>query len=75
MKLDRKALDRLLSLDDEQLKNLISSLAASTGLDLGSLGISDGNIASVRKALSGATDEDIKKASQQLEAFGKRRKQ
>ncbi|MBQ8207979.1 MAG: hypothetical protein IJZ89_04500 [Clostridia bacterium] len=72
MKLDRKALDRLLSMNDEQLKGVIESLAAESGLDLRSFGITEDNIASIRKALTGATDEDIKKASEQLEEFNKR---
>ncbi|MEE0970604.1 MAG: hypothetical protein U0M06_14650 [Clostridia bacterium] len=72
MKLDKKSLDRLLGLNDESLKGVIRSIAAETGLDLSSFGISDGDIASIRRALSSATDADIKKAAEQLEEYKKR---
>lgn len=74
MQLDRKALERLLSMNDTQLKMVIQSIAASSGIDLASLGITDSNIASIRKALSGATDEDIKKASEQLEKYSREKR-
>lgn len=71
MKLDKKALERLLTLNDAQLRGVIESVAAESGLDLRSLGISDMEISSIRKALSGATDEDIKRAAEQLDSFKK----
>lgn len=74
MQLDRRALERLLTLNDAQLKGVIESLAAESGLDLGNFGISQNDIASIRKALSGATDEDIKKAAEQLNAYNKSRR-
>ncbi len=74
MQLDRKALERLLTLNDAQLKGVIEALAAESGLDLGNFGISQNDIASIRKALSGATDEDIKKAAEQLNAYNKSRR-
>lgn len=75
MKLDRKAIDRLLSLNDDQLKNMIRSIASESGLDLKNFGITDENISSIRKVLAGATDEDIKRAGEQLNEFNKRRRQ
>ncbi len=66
MKLDRNAVNALLSLDDEQLKAVIRGLAARSGVDLGAFHISEGDIASVRRALSMATDEDISRAARQL---------
>ncbi len=72
MKLDKRSLNRILSLDDEKLADVIRSVAAESGLDLRSFGISEDDIASVRKALSSATDEDIQKAAEQIEAYKKR---
>ena len=66
MKLDRNAINALLALDDEQLKAIIRGLAARSGVDLGSLNISEQDIAGVRQALRAATDEDIARAVQQL---------
>ena len=66
MKLDRNAIQALLSLNDEQLKAVIRGFAARSGVDLSSLRISENDIASVRRALSMATDEDIARITQQL---------
>ncbi len=74
MKLDRKALDRLLTLNDTQLKGVIESVAAESGLDLSSFGISSKDIASIRKALAGATDEDITRAAADLDAWSKNKR-
>lgn len=74
MKLDKKSLDRLLSMNDAQLKRIIEKAASESGLDLSSFGITDGDISSIRKALSGATDEDIKRASETLDQYKRRGK-
>ena len=66
MKLDRRAVNALLALDDEQLKAMIRGLAARSGVDLGALNISEQDVACVRQALRTATDEDIARAMQQL---------
>ena len=69
MKLDKKALERLTSLNDSQLKSVIGSIAKESGIDLSSFGISSGDIESVRKVLSVATDDDLKLAQEQLRIF------
>lgn len=66
MKLDRNAVRTLLALDDEQLKMMIRNLAARAGVDLSLLNISENDVASIRRALSMATDEDIARAAEQL---------
>ena len=66
MKLDKNTIAALLALDDEQLKAVIRGLAARSGVDLGTLNISEQDIAGVRRALSMATDEDIARAARQL---------
>lgn len=66
MKLDRNAINALLALEDEQLKAVIRSLAARSGVNLGSGNISEADIASLRRALRMATDEDIARAAAQL---------
>ncbi len=72
MQLDRNAINRMLSLSDDQLKGLVRSLAESTGLDLSSFNISAGDIESIRRALAGATDADIARATEQLKQRPKR---
>ena len=73
MKLDKNALSRLLSLNDADLKRMIEGIAAESGLDLSSFGISGSDIESVRKALSVATDDDIKLAEQQIKKYKEKR--
>ena len=67
MKLDRNAIRRLLALNDAQLKALITRLAGESGIDLAGISIRPDDIASVRRALEVATDEDITLAAQQIE--------
>lgn len=73
MQLDQKMLQKMLSLNDEQLKGIILSLAENSGLDLSSFNISPNDINSIRTALSGATDEDLRRASEQLRGFRQKR--
>ena len=67
MKLDRNAVNRLLALNDAQLSALIRRLAGENGIDLAGIAIRPDDIASVRRALQMASDEDIGLAAQQIE--------
>ena len=69
MQLDRKTLQKLLSLNDEQLTAVIRTLADSSGLDLSEFNIRPDDINSIRTALSGATEEDLLRATEQLRDF------
>lgn len=71
MQLDKQALDRLLCMNDRQLANVINKLAVQNGIDLSSFNMNPNDIASVRRALSSATDEDIRRVSEQYEDFKK----
>ncbi len=66
MQLDRKMLQKLLSLNDRQLSDVIRSLAENSGLDLSEFHISHDDVDGIRKALSGASDEELLRATQQL---------
>lgn len=67
MKLDQNAVRRLLALNDAQLKALITRLAGENGIDLAGISIRPDDIASVRRALEMATDEDIQLAARQID--------
>lgn len=69
MQLDKKTLQKLLSLSDEQLTSVIRSLAESSGLDLSEFNIRPDDINSIRSALSGATNEDLARAAEQLRSY------
>lgn len=73
MQLDRRALNRLLSLSDRQLETVIERLASEYGLDLSSFQIKEGDMESLRRALGSATDEDLLRLGEQLKNGGGRR--
>ena len=68
MQLDRKALNQLLTMNDQQLKAVIQHLAKSSGIDPREFNIDTGSIESIRHALSSASDEDLKRVAEQYEA-------
>ncbi|MCQ2354921.1 MAG: hypothetical protein MJ102_07480 [Clostridia bacterium] len=70
---DREALGRLLNMNDDQLRLVIDRIAAENGLDLSGVNISAGDMASVRRALGSASEDDIRKMSEQIRAGMKRR--
>ena len=76
MQLDEKAIRRLLSLSDRQLEDLIRTIGSESGIDLSSFRITSTDAASIRRALSGFTEEDLRRASAELNAYqsGKRGK-
>ncbi len=69
MQIDRKSLERLLTLNDRQLGLIITKLASESGIDPATLNINPNDIASVRRALSSATDEDLKNIASQYEDY------
>ena len=66
MQFDRKALDRLLMLNDRQLMQVIEKLATEYGLDLASVGFNTSNIAELRRTLRGADDATLQSFGEQL---------
>ena len=66
MQFDRKALDRLLMLNDKQLELVIRKLATEYGLDLTKLNIDTSNMQELRRALRHADDSTLKDLGEQL---------
>lgn len=60
MDFDRQALSRLLMLNDAQLKYLVNKFVRDYGIDLSSYNVTEGDIASVRSALSNLSDEQLR---------------
>ena len=69
MQLDRNAINKLLSLNDFQLKIVIYRLLKENGIDPSMLNIDTKNMASIRRSLENATDEDIKRATDFISGF------
>lgn len=68
MQLDKKAIDRLLLLDDSSLWGVIRMIASQSGIDLPEH-IGKDELGSLREALGGASDNDIEAATQLLARF------
>ncbi len=73
MEINRDSINKLLGLNDKQLKSIIQNLARESGIDPAEFNIDPASIESIRRALSGATDEDLKKIAEQYEANKKGR--
>ena len=71
MQLDKKSVDKLLSLNDAQLGAIIQKVVRESGIDLADFGASANDIKSIRQALSGITDTDLLKISEQYAAYKK----
>jgi hypothetical protein len=74
MQIDKKMLDRLISMNDDQLGDLIRRIAAESGIDPAMLGISTENIAAIRTALSNADSQDLSQYNQIYDAYRKNRR-
>lgn len=70
MQLDKKSLDRLLSLNDAQLKRVLAGLLAEYGIDPSAVPLDQFDMSRLRATLAQATDEDIKKFTAMLSGGG-----
>lgn len=61
MKIDREMLRRILTLDDSQLKFIISRIAAQTGVDISGFDMSPAALAKLRLAVENADDAELEK--------------
>ena len=69
MQLDRNMLERLLSMNDEQLGEVIKRIARETGVDPAQLGINPENIQRIREALGGANSDDVARMNAIYQAY------
>ncbi len=72
MQINRENLDKLLAMNDRQLKMVIQHLAAQSGIDPAEFNIDTNSIESIRRALGSASDEDLKRIAEQYENNKKR---
>ncbi len=64
MQLDKKNLDRLLRLNDEQLRGVLGKLLAEYGVDVSRVPLAQMDMGALRAVLQTATDEDIARFTQ-----------
>ena len=74
MEIKRENIDKLLTLSDWQLKIIIQKIANESGIDPRQFNIDTSSIESIRKALSTASDEDLKRIAEQYEQNQKNKK-
>ena len=67
MQLDRKSLNRMLSLNDRQLQAIIEKLASEYGLDLTRFQVRPGDMESLRNAIKNASDSALIELGKQLQ--------
>ena len=75
MQIDQKMLNRLLTMNDDQLGNLIREIANEAGIDPSALGLNPQNIADLRRALGSATEDDMQKMNTVYEEYRRQRRQ
>lgn len=59
MQLDKKSLDRLLRLNDDQLRAVLAKLLTEYGVDVSRVPLAGMDMSALRRLLESATDEDI----------------
>ena len=59
MQLDRNSLDRLLRLNDDQLRGVLGKLLVEYGVDVSRVPLQQMDMKALRAVLAAATDEDI----------------
>lgn len=74
MEIKRENIDKLLTLNDWQLKMIIQKIANESGIDPRQFNIDTNSIESIRKALSTASDADLKMIAEQYEKNQKNKK-
>ena len=74
MEIKRENINKLLSLNDWQLKMIIQKIANESGIDPRQFNIDTNSIESIRKALACASDDDLKKIAEQYEQNQKNKK-
>ena len=72
MQINRENLDKLLSMNDRQLKMMIQYLASQSGIDPTEFNIDTNSIESIRRVLGSASDDDLRRIAEQYENNKKR---
>lgn len=68
MQIDRATLERLLTLNDGQLKFIMGKIAGENGIDLSRLNVNLADMSSVRNAIRNISDAELASISAQIEA-------
>ena len=66
MPMDKQQIDRLLRLNDDQLRAVLGKLLAEYGVDVSRVPLAQMDMTALRSVLAAATDEDISRFLQSL---------
>lgn len=72
MQINRENLDKLLAMNDRQLKMMIQYLVTQSGIDPADFNIDTNSIESIRRVLGSASDDDLRKIAEQYANSKKR---
>ena len=75
MKIDKRTLQVLLSMNDEQLSALLAKIAKESGITPADFGASPSDLNSIRQALGSATEEDLKRMNAMYADYRPKRRQ
>lgn len=73
MQIDKKALEGLLALNDKQLASIINRLIAESGINPAEFNIDPSSASSIRRAIAGADEADLRRIVEEYEANKKGR--
>ena len=74
MEIKREKVDKLLTLNDWQLKMIIQKLIKESGIDPSQFNIDTNSIESIRRALATASDAELKQIAEQYEQNQKKKR-
>ena len=74
MQIDQKTLNKLLSMNDAQLGNVLQKIAAEAGIDPLALGLNPENIDSVRRALGSVSEAELARLNEVYQGYRNQQK-
>ena len=74
MQLNQSMLNRLLSMNDDQLSLFIRRIADEAGLELSQIGLDASNVQALRQALGSTTEADLGRYQQLYDEYLKSKK-
>lgn len=69
MMLDKRAVEMLLTLDNARLALVIKKLLIDAGVDPSAVNLGEKELAGIRAALSGATNDDLARAAELIQNY------
>lgn len=75
MQIDKRTLQLLLAMNDEQLSALLAKIAKESGITPADFGVGPNDLSGIRRALGAATDEDLKRLNALYADYRQKRRQ